>query len=114
MASKTRTKSSNEDGERILAFLCYLLWPVGLVLLLLNKQEGNLRYHAWNGIGLAVVWMVLAWLLGWILWMLWPLSQIVWIAGLIYAILLGSKAYNGEKPEIPVISGIVRQNVKGV
>ena len=112
MAAKATRKSSSDNSNGILAFLCYLLWPVGVVLLLLDKREDGLGYHAWNGIGLGLAWWIVGWIASLILWFLWPLGEIVWILGLIYAIVLGMKAYNGEKPVIPLVTDLLRKNVK--
>ncbi len=117
MASKA-LKKSTDNTNGILAFLCYLLWPVALILLLLDKREDNLRFHSINGLGFGLAWWIIAWVLGWLLvmvfWPLWFLTNLLWILGLVYAIVLGIKAYNGEKPEIPVVTQLLRSNVKGL
>jgi uncharacterized membrane protein len=114
MASKA-PKRSTDNTNGILAFLCYLLWPVALILLLLDKREGDLRFHSINGLGFGLAWWILAMIIGMVLgWMFWMFYQLVWILGLVYAIVLGIKAYNGEKPEIPVVTQFLRSNVKGL
>jgi uncharacterized membrane protein len=108
------------DTDRLLHALCYILWPVALVLLIIEldqKNKGNpeRRYHAYNGLGffvaLVIVWAALAILafipfLGWVVW------TVGWIAMLVVAIYFAVQAYQGKRVNIPFVTDFLKKNVK--
>lgn len=113
MAAKARTKT--DDTQNILAALCYLLWPVALVLLLAEPKHPRLRYDAINGLGFAIGVLIIAALasaftlipvIGWVLWVLF------WAGALVLAVLYAIRAYEGKRVVIPVITDVLRKNVK--
>jgi uncharacterized membrane protein len=109
-----KKRAAADDTTRLLSALCYPLWPVALVLLLLDKREGDLRFHSLNGLGFGIV-LILLWVIwsffGWFIPGFWFLSWILEILWLVFAIVYAIKAYEGGKPQIPVVTELVRKHV---
>lgn len=104
-------------AANVAGLLCYLLWPVASIFFLLagpyNKDK-FVRFHAYQSLllGLAAIAVGFALsiataIVGLIPILGWLVSSIVWIAFamcvLVLAILMMSKAYNGERYRLPVI-----------
>lgn len=97
------------DTGKILAGLGYLTGIVALVAILMEpyKNEAFVRLHAFQAIGLYVV-MIVAGLLNII-----PiLGQIVWlvasIAVAVFAIIGAIKAFQGQRYEMPMVYGFIK------
>lgn len=105
--------SGPNDTAKLLAALGYPLFIPAIIALFMDpyKDEEFSRYHAFNAIGLALAAMVISFILG-------VIPIIGWIVGLlfgpavfIYAIVLAIKAYGGAYPEIPFVTGFIKQYV---
>ncbi len=99
----------------IAGVLCYLCFPItSLIFLLIEKEDKEIRFHAWQGVSLGVCFYValltlqifetimgaiasvLGVIIGFFLPILWLATIAVWIMCLI-------KAYQGERWKIPIL-----------
>jgi uncharacterized membrane protein len=101
--AQARGKASTGLRSNVAGLLCYLLfWVTGLELLLLEKKDKFVRFHAIQSIivfgFISVAFLLLFWIpvVGWVFsWALGALTPILWI-------LLMIKAYRGKKIKIPI------------
>lgn len=116
---------SNTQGSglepNVASLLCYICLPItSIVFMVLEKQNKNVQFHAWQGtlfgIGMILLFFVLQVMiilvsavfnfLGILLGLLHPLlmfaSMVLWLICLL-------KAYQGENWRIPVIGDIAAQ-----
>ncbi len=95
------SKTSTGLEKNVAAGLCYVFgWVSGLIFLLLEKEDKDIRFHAMQSIivfgGLNILQMVLTIsLLGL------PLVPIVGLVGIILWILLMVKGFQGENYKLP-------------
>ncbi len=97
-------KTSLGLDRNISAFLCYLLgWISGLVIILIEKNDSFVRFHAMQSIItfgaltlLSIVFASMLFFLGFLIPLINLLAIVLWI-------LLMVKAYQGEKFMLPVI-----------
>ena len=102
--------SPNPSNERTLAAVAYvLLWVTGLIILLLAKKEDKYaRWHAIQAIGFGIAATLASIIAG-----LLPvpfLDTIVSLLILVGIVVLAVKAYQGEKPRLPVIAEMADKN----
>ncbi len=105
--SKKETKKTELGlDENIAGLLCYVLtWVSGLVMLLIEKKNKFVRFHAIQSIVVFLPLHILVMIpfIGWTLaFIIGPLTLILWIVLII-------KAYQGEKFKIP-IAGDIAEN----
>ncbi len=101
--------------------LAYLLGPItGILLLLVEKENRFVRFHAMQSTVLSVAWIIVSFgltfftsvpVLGWIVGIL--LSFVMGIAGFILWVLLMWKAFQGEEWELPVVGPFARKQLGG-
>src|SRR3989344_1723385 len=102
------------DTQRLLAALPYVLWPVAVILLIVQEtklpkqQDRLLRHHAYNALGFAIGAVLLS-IPVMILSILPILGGIIvflyWITIIILAIMSALRAYNNEQVHVPVMTG---------
>ena len=110
------TPPGGPSSDRTLMIALSYLWFLGIIPLLIKKDDREVKWHAINGLGLflaylivTVVWNVLVSVvfnasgcgLGSVLWAASCAIQIGYIAAIIMAIMKGVK---GEKMRFPLIS----------
>jgi uncharacterized membrane protein len=105
---KVAKKTSTGLPKNAASALCYAAgWVSGLIFLLIEKEDKEIRFHAMQSIvvfgGLTIVAMVP--LIGWIL------SPFVMILGFILWLVCIVKAYQGEKFELPVVGEFAKKTV---
>lgn len=88
--------------------LCYVGgWITGLVFLLIEKEDKEVRFHAMQSLltfgGLTILAMVPV--IGWIL------SPIAMIAGFILWLILIIKTYQGERVELPIVGQFAKKQL---
>ncbi|MFQ6102434.1 MAG: DUF4870 domain-containing protein [Anaerolineae bacterium] len=88
------------DDDKLWALLSWLLWPVAIIVLLMEDKKSRpfIKYHAVNSLAYSVVWYIVGTIT----------VGCLWVVGAIYAIYVAIKAYQGEWVEVPVISNFVR------
>jgi len=124
MADQTSgSQSSGGSGlqPNVASLLCYLCgWLTGLIFLLIEKDNRDVKYHAWNAIAIDVVTIavyigliILGAILGAIAAPLaiitGILNMIVWLGYIVLKIILMVKAYQGQKIKLPVIGDFVEK-----
>lgn len=120
MADPAQTSGSSGGGSglapNIAALLCYLCVPItGIIFLLIEKTNKEVRFHAAQGIVLGIAGILL-WILILILTMILPffgfLSWIVWLGFLALTIIAMVKAYQMERWKIPVLGDFAEKLLK--
>jgi len=95
-------KSSTGLDENVAGLLCYVLgWISGLVFVLIEHNSKFVRFHAMQSIcvfGAITVAMII---LGWIPFIGFAISVIIYIIGFILWVFLMIKAYQGVKYKLP-------------
>lgn len=105
-------KQTTAQNQNLLGALAYLLGPItGVVLLLVEKQNKFIRFHAMQSTilfgGLFVANVILGFVpvLGWIV------STLLSLAALILWIVLMIKAFQGEMYKLPYVGEIAEQQL---
>lgn len=102
------SKSTFGLDKNIAAALTYVLgWVSGLVFLLVEKEDKDIRFHAAQSI---VVFGALT-ILGMIPVIGLMLSPLIFLVGLVAWIVLVVKAYQGGKLRLPVVGNIAEKIV---
>lgn len=105
----TQGKSTFGLDKNVAAAATYLLlWVSGLVFLLVEKDDKEIKFHAWQSIilfgGLSILMAIPV--IGWVL------SPIIGLVMLIAWIFLLVKTYQGEKVKLPVVGDFAEKQVK--
>lgn len=107
------TKGSN---EKLVGALAYLLGPVtGVVLLLVEKKNDYVRFHAmqstllFGAILLLNIVLGIIPVLGWVIALI--LSPIIALGTFIIWLVLMWKAYNGERYKLPYFGDLVEKQL---
>ena len=109
----TNGKTSLGLKENIEALLCYALgWVSGAVLLILEKENKNVRFHAWQSLitflaifGFSVILSMIPVFGAIVLLFLGPVTLVLWIVLMV-------KAYQGEKFKLPIVGDMADKQVK--
>ncbi|MBK5294602.1 MAG: hypothetical protein JJE04_23340 [Acidobacteriia bacterium] len=93
------------------AALCYLLGIITGVIFLAwapYNQDKNIRFHAFQAIFLTIAWVVFQFLLAAVIpWsMMYAMSRIMQLAGMLLWLFLMWKTYNNERVVLPVIGDL--------
>ncbi len=104
-------KKSTGLSKNVASALCYVAgWVTGIIFLLIEKKDEDIRFHAMQSIvtfgGLTILTMVPV--IGWIL------SPFAMILGFILWLVLIIKAYQGQRFELPVVAGYAKKFLKKV
>lgn len=88
------------------AALCYLLgWVTGIVFLLIEKEDKDVRFHAMQ----SVVTFGILTLASFVPVIGWMLSPFLMIVAFVLWLVLMVKAYQGAEFELPVVGKLARQ-----
>ena len=105
-------KTSLDLDQNMAGLLCYIGgWITGIVFLVLEKENKFVRFHALQSLLTFLPLSVLAWLLGWIPFIGWALTGLVWILMVILWLILMFKAYRGEKYKLPLVGDIAEKEI---
>lgn len=103
-------KTSLNVEQNVASFLCYLLgWVSGLVILLLEKENKLVRFHAAQSIVVFGTLSILQALFGYSYLYGFGLLNLIQLAALVLWIFLMVKAWKNELVELPVISDFAKQ-----
>ncbi len=104
------------SNEKLVGAVAYLLGPVtGIVLLLVEKSNAFMRFHAmqstlvFGGIFLLNVVLGIVPVLGWIVALV--LSPIIMLVSFVLWLLLMWKAFNGEKYKLPYFGDLAEKQL---
>ncbi len=96
--------------RNISAMLSYLLgWVSGLVVILIEKDDDFVRFHAMQSIVTFGALTILSIAFGTMVMFIGVMGSLIRIAGIALWILLMVKAYQGEKYKLPVIGDMAEQ-----
>jgi uncharacterized membrane protein len=89
------------DDDKLWALLSWLIWPIAIVVLLLEdkKQRAFIKYHAVQSLALGVVSAVVSGVLSFIF-----VGCVIAVAWAIYVIYLAVQAYQGKWVTIPFLT----------
>jgi len=90
------------DNSKLLAAVSYLS-IIGLIVLLVEKKDKFVQFHAKQGTGLFAI-ELLIWIIGSIIWALWPIINVVNIVVLVVSIYGIILALQEKETKIPVIN----------
>lgn len=94
-------------SENLAGLLCYILgWVTGIIFLILEKENKFVRFHALQSLLTFLPLSVIAWAIGWIPFVGWIISTLIWIGMFVLWIVLMVKAYQGEKYKLPIVGDI--------
>lgn len=103
-------------NEKLMGAVAYLLGPVtGIVLLLIEKKNSYVRFHAmqstllFGAVFLFNVVLGIIPVLGWLVALI--LSPIIGIGSFILWLVLMWKAYNGEKYKLPYFGNLAEKQL---
>ena len=103
-------KTSLNVEQNIASFLCYLLgWVSGLIILLLEKENKLVRFHAAQSIVVFGTISILQALFGYSFLYGFGLLNLIHLAALVLWIFLMVKAWKNEQVELPVVSDFAKQ-----
>ncbi len=107
------TKTALGLEKNISAMLSYILgWVSGLVIILIEKEDDFVRFHAMQSILTFGVLTILSVAFGSMLMFVGTIGALIRIAGVALWILLMVKAYQGEKYKLPIIGDMAEQWAK--
>jgi uncharacterized membrane protein len=110
-----------DDTQKMLCALSYVLWPVAVVLLIIEetkmqKQQDKLaRHHAYNALGFAIAALLVSipvFILMWLPILGYVVSTLYWITVVVLAIVYAIRAYQGQQVIIPLVTEFLNKNVK--
>ncbi|PIU30173.1 hypothetical protein COT07_02065 [Candidatus Woesearchaeota archaeon CG07_land_8_20_14_0_80_44_23] len=111
--SATSGKSSLNMDENIESLLCYLGgWVTGIIFLVLEKKNRNVKFHAWQSIITFGILSIIGAIFSVIPIIGWLIARAVGVLFFILWIVLMIKAYNKEKWLVPIIGDIIEKNIK--
>ncbi len=114
-AKSTDTNTGLEAN--VAGLLCYAVgWITGLVMILLEKKNGFVCFHAIQSIitfgAITFLFIVLGILDGLDIVgrLFWALSMVAWILAVVLWIVLMVKAYQGERYKLPVVGDLAEKH----
>jgi uncharacterized membrane protein len=119
--AKPAAKSTRAEEHNVLAALSYLVWPLALVLIVIeetkeSKKDRHLRHHAYNALGFAFAWFVVYLLIEVLTRLLidpFDLTRVLFTAAVIaIAIVFALRAYRREEVVVPFITPFLKRTVK--
>ena len=107
------TKTSLGLDRNVSALLAYVLgWVSGLVIILIEKEDDFVRFHAMQSIVTFGALTVLSILFGTMFMFFGFIGPLIHVAGIALWILLMVKAYQGKKFMLPVVGEMAEQWAK--
>jgi uncharacterized membrane protein len=95
--------------ENIAGMLCYAAWWVtGVIFLVLEPNNKNIKFHAWQSILSFGAFFIAALILS-LIPFIWFIGTILWIAGVILWIYLMYMTYQGKKIVLPVVGQLAQK-----
>ena len=99
-------------SDNVAGALCYVLWWItGIIFLILEPNNKNIRFHAWQSIITCGAFFIIALIFS-LIPFIWFIGLIFWIAGIILWIYLMYMTYQGRKIVLP-IAGQMAEKLTG-
>lgn len=113
MSEQPVKKTSSGLQENVAGLLCYLFgWITGIIFLFIEKENKNVRFHAWQSIFVFGAFTVLSIILNFIPILGSILGWILSIIAFILWIVLMYKAYKGEMYKLPWAGNLAEKYAK--
>lgn len=104
--------SETNSSDKILYILSYIsMGLVGVILLLIKKEDKTARYHGFNSLFFGLAVFVVNFVLGFIPVLGWMLMPLVSFAAFIYSVYLAYQVHKDETPVIPVVTEFAQKYV---
>ena len=98
--------------ENVAGLLCYAGWWVtGIIFLILEPNNKNIRFHAWQSILSFGAFFIVALIFS-VIPFIWFIGTILWIAGVILWIYLMYMTYQGKKIVLPIVGQLAEKWVE--
>jgi len=111
--SEQANRSSLGLDPKVGGLLCYLLgWVTGVVFILVEKDDLDIRFHAFQSLATFGSLSLLGLIAGWIPVIGGLIGMLIGPAGLILWIVLMVKAYQGERFKLPVVGDWAEQQLE--
>ena len=100
------SQQSTGLDENVAGALCYVLWWItGVIFLILEPNNKNIRFHAFQSIivfgVITLIWAIFFWV---------PvLNWLIWAAGIILWIVLIVMTYQKRELKIPIANELARR-----
>lgn len=113
MDQKGQKKTSIGLDENLTGLLCYILfWVSGLVLLIVEKENRFIRFHSVQSLITFLFLTILSYIVGYVPIVGWMISIFIWPLEIVLWIVLMVKAYKGEMFKLPVVGDIAEEQAK--
>jgi uncharacterized protein len=98
--------SDVSSDDKLWALLCWLFWPLAIVVLLLEdkKSRAFIKYHAVNSLAFGIVVYVVIFILGLLTIGIGFCISLIPVG---FSIYWGIKAYHGEMVKVPVLTDFI-------
>ncbi len=108
------SESTVNLSQNLVGALCYLFgWITGIIFFILEQKNQWVRFHAAQSIVVFGSLSILTAILGWIPFMGWIFSTVIWIFGFIMWVVLMYKAYQNERFKLP-LAGDIAERLAGL
>lgn len=108
-----RPKTTLGMDQNLEALIAYVLgWLTGIIILLLEKENEYVRFHAMQSIVVFLPITVVSFVLGFIPIIGWLLGIVLWIVTVVLWVLLMVKAGTGHRYMLPVAGEIAETQLK--
>ena len=98
--------------ENVAGALCYaLLFFSGIVILIMEKENKTVRFHALQSTLWFIALSVVSTVAGWIPLLRGPLGSLIWLVTLVSWAFLMYSAFVGKKFKIPMIGDVVEAQI---
>jgi uncharacterized membrane protein len=93
-------------SDNVAGALCYVLWWItGIIFLIIEPNNKNIRFHAFQSIIIFGAISILEIIFFWV-----PvLSWLIWVVGFIFWVVLIVTTYQNRKLKIPVANELARK-----
>ncbi len=98
--------------ENVAALLCYVFWWLGgIVFLVLEPNNKNIKFHAWQSIIISVPFFIVAIIFS-VIPHIWFIGTILWVGGWVLLLYVGLMAYQGRKIVVPIAGPLAQKWVE--
>ena len=98
--------------ENVAGMLCYVFWLFsGIALLVLEPNNKNIKFHAWQSIIISVPIFILAIIFS-VIPHIWFIGTILWVGGWVLLLYLALMTYQGRKIVVPYAGPLAQKWVE--
>jgi uncharacterized membrane protein len=109
---KPQTPQTTGLQENVAAMLCYVFWWFsGIAFLVLEPNNKNIKFHAWQSIIISVPIFIVAIIFS-VIPGIWFIGTILWVGGWVLLLYVGLMAYQGRKIVVPYAGPLAQKWVE--